>query len=242
MLGDQVAVGGDQGGGSVLLLVVVIPGAGELHLHLHVGADGLGAQVEGGVAGDHLSVGVGAHIAHHGLLALQLAVGLQLVQLQTGGNARQVAALIDGSESIVEVGQALGVGHGASGMAELHVGVLAGSLQQVGLMAEAVGEDDVAAFVHQIQGGVSALLGLGDVALDDDLILAQAQGGNSVVHAVDEVQVIGGVLVVQQDDAQLHVGSLGRGGEDADRQAQRQREQQGYELFHGDCPPRFGWE
>ena len=107
-------------------------------------------------------------------------------------------------------------------------------------MAEAVGEDDVAAFVHQVQGGVGAFLGFGNVALDDDLILGQTQGLHGVVHAVDEVEVIGGVFVVQQDDAQLHVGNLGRGGEDADRQAHHQHEQQGYELFHDNCPPRFG--
>ena len=99
-------------------------------------------------------------------------------------------------------------------------------------MAEGVGEDDVAAFVNQVQSSLIAVVGLGDVALHDDLILGEAQGSNSFDYAVDEVQVIGGILVVQQDDAQLDIFHFRHGGESEGAQAQRQRKDQGKKLVH----------
>ena len=113
------------------------------------------------------------------------------------------------------VAQALSVGLGASGVAELHLGELGSGLNQIVLMAEGVGEDDVAAGVSQLAGGVIALLALGDVGTENVLILRKAQRGAGFLGAVHEVQVVGGVLVVQEDEAQLHIsgsgGSLGSG-------------------------------
>ena len=70
-------------------------------------------------------------------------------------------------------------------------------------MAEAVGEDDVAAVVGELSSGVVALLALGDVGAQDVLVLGQAQGLAGGLGGVDEVEVIGGVLIVQEDETDL---------------------------------------
>ena len=150
-----------------LLGGLIVPGAGEGHFHGGGGADGAGAQEEGGVAGDDLGVGESTDVAHLGLIGGDLAVFDHLVELQTGGDTGEVAAFIDGGESVVVVGQTLGVGLGAGGVAELHIGEFLGSLDHVVLMAEGVGEDDVAAGVSQLGSGVVAVLALGNVGLDD---------------------------------------------------------------------------
>lgn len=62
------------------------------------------------------------------------------------------------------VGQALGVSADAGGVAELDVGELLGGLDHEGLVAKAVGEDDVAALLSQFGGSVVALLAFGNVA------------------------------------------------------------------------------
>ena len=98
------------------------------------------------------------------------------------------------------VGKAFGVGLGAGGMAELNLGELLGSLNQEGLVAKGIGKDEVAAFVDELGGGVIALLAFGNTGLEQVLntqLLAGFLGG------VDEVQVVGGVLVVQEDKAGL---------------------------------------
>ena len=206
MLADEDAVVGDQLVGAFLLGGLVIPAAGEGHVHGDGGADGAGAQEEGGVAGDNLGIGESTHIAHLGLVGGDGAVVDHLVELHAGGNASQVAALIDGGEGVVVVVQTLGVGLGAGGVAELHVGELLGSLDHVVLVAEGIGEDDVAAVVSQFGSGIIAFLPLGDVGLDDGLnaqLLAGSLGG------VDEVQVVGGVLIMENDEANLEIGIVG---------------------------------
>ena len=99
-------------------------------------------------------------------------------------------------------------------MAELDLGELLGSLDHVILMAEGIGEDDVAARIGQLAGGIVALLAFGNVGPEDVLVLGQAQSSHGFLGAVHEVQVVGGVFVVQEDEAQLHVrnGSLSLGG------------------------------
>ena len=139
----------------------------------------------------------------------------------------------------MEVRELLGVRHGAGGVAELYVRALLGSLQHEGLVAEAVGKDDGAAFVYQIQRGLIALVGLGDVALDNQLIFGQSQRFDGFINAVDEVQVVGGIFVVKKDDAQLDVGNVRarRAGKNA--QAQNQGQNHRKDLFHGTSPPCF---
>ena len=90
-------------------------------------------------------------------------------------------------------------------MAELHVGEFLGGLNHEVLMTKAVGKDDVAAFIHQLGGGVVALLSLGDVLADNDLVIGKPQFGLGSVGGVDEVQVIGGVFVMQEDKADFKI-------------------------------------
>ena len=65
------------------------------------------------------------------------------------------------------------MGLGAGGVAKLDLGEFLGGLDQVVLMAEGVGEDDVAAGVSQLGGGIVALLTFGDVGPEDVLVLSQ---------------------------------------------------------------------
>ncbi len=82
---------------------LVIPGAGVGDFHGGSGADGASAQEEGGVAGDNLGIGEGANVADQPGQGVILPAADHLVQLETGGNTGQVAALIDGGESVVKV-------------------------------------------------------------------------------------------------------------------------------------------
>ena len=207
MLGDQDAVAVDQLLCAFLLQSFIVPGTGEGHVHGDGGADILSAQIEGGVTGNHLSVGESADIAHLGLISGDLTGLDHLVQLHTGSDTGQETTLIDGGESVVIVGNTCGVSHSTGGVAELNIGNFLSSLQHVGLMAEGVGEDDVAAGIDQVHSGLIALLTLGDVGLDDVVSLSQTQVGNGLLGAVEEVQVIGGVLIMQADETNLDSGS-----------------------------------
>ena len=135
-------------------------------------------------------------------------------------------------------------------MAELDIGVLFGGVDHVRLMTEAVGEDDVAAGVDHVHGGLVALLTLGNVGLQDVVILGQTQGSDGFLGAVDEVEVIGGVFIVQSDETDLHLFALGVSvvaivtvgvvvTAAAGHQAQRhdQGEDQRKELLHSCFPP-----
>ncbi len=207
MLGDQDAVAVDQLLCAFLLQSLIVPRTGEGHVHGDGGADGLSAQIEGGVTGNHLSVGESADIAHLGLISGDLTGLDHLVQLHTGSDTGQITTLIDGGESVVIVGDTGGVSQRAGGVAELNIGALLSSLQHEGLMAEGVGEDDVAAVIDQVHSGVVALLALGDVGLQDVVSLGQTQVGNSFHSTIDKVLVIGGVLIMQADETNLDSGS-----------------------------------
>ena len=207
MLGDQDAVAIDQLLCAFLLQSLIVPGTGEGHVHGDGGADILSAQIEGRVTGNHLSIGEGTDIAHLGLLGGDLTGLDHLVQLHTGSNTGQETTLIDGGESVVIVGDTGGVSQRTGGVAELNIGNFLSGLQHVGLMAEGVGEDDVAAIIDQVHSGLVALAALGNVGLDDVVSLSQTQVGNGLLGAVEEVQVIGGVLIMQADETNLDSGS-----------------------------------
>ena len=61
------------------------------------------------------------HVADHGLILGDLALGDHLIQLQAFGVAGGKAALIDGGEGVVVVGQARALGLGAGGVGELNL-------------------------------------------------------------------------------------------------------------------------
>ena len=78
-------------------------------------------------------------------------------------------------------------------MQEDDLRVLLRQLGHVGAKAEAVAEDDVAALLDQFKHGVFAGAVLGDVGLDEDLIVAQAQ---SLLHLQRALVVRQGVALV----------------------------------------------
>ena len=204
----------DEGGGGLLLLGLIVPGAGVADLHGGGGADRAGAQVEGGHAGDNLGIGEGADIADDSLLGGDLAGGDHLIELEARSDAGQVAALIDGSEGIVEVFDVGDLAGGAGGVAELDLGVFLGGLLHKGLVAEGIGEDDLAALVlGQVNGGIVAGAVLADIGDDDDLIIGEAEVLLHLAQGLDEVIIVGGVLIVQADHADLEIsGDLDGGG------------------------------
>ena len=237
VLADELAAAGDELVGSFLLEGLIVPGAGEGDVHGHARAHGFGAQIERGVAGDDFRIGEGTDIAHLGLIGGEFTGLDHFVELHTGSDAGEVAAFIDGGERIVVVAELLGVRLGAGGVAELHVLELLGGLDHEVLVAEAVGEDDVAAGVHKLGSGVVALLALGDIGLDDVLIIAQAGVLAGGLGGVDEVLVIRGVLIVQADEADLHgrlvlLVILGLVAAGAQCEHHDEREQHRNELFH----------
>ena len=201
VLADELAAVVDEHRGAFLLSRLVVPGAGEGDLHRGRRAHRAHAQEEGGVAGDHLRVGERADVADLRLIRGELARLDHLVELHARRDAGEVTALIDVSKRVVVVVQALGVGARAGRVAELHLRELLRSLEHERLMAEAVGKDDVAALVHKLGRRIVALLALGDVDAQDVLILRQAQLGAGLIGSVDEVEVIGGVFVVQEDES-----------------------------------------
>ena len=232
---QHAALGGDQRGGGFLLQRLVAPAVGELHDHRGGGAGVADAQEGGGIAADDLGVGERAHIADHGLILGDLALLDHLVQLQAGGVARGEAALIDGGEGVVEVVQARALALGAGGVGELDLRELRGGLDDVVLMAEGIGEDVLAAHVRQVGGGVVGFLALGDVGLDDQLGLGiHAQVLHGLLHAVDEVGVIAHVLVVQADQANLHV-FLRHFRESDGAEQHGQNQEDGCDFLHNQC-------
>ena len=205
VLADQNAAVLDQLLGAFLLGGLIVPAAGEGHFHGGGGADGASAQEEGGVAGDNLGIGESADIADLGLVRGELTALDHLVELHTGSDTGEVTALIDGSEGVVVVGKTLGVSLGAGGVAELHVGEVLRGLNHVVLVTERVGEDDVAAGISQLSGLVVALLTLGNVG-DDGVFDTELLAG--LFRSVDEVEVVGGVFVVEHDEADLEIGDF----------------------------------
>ena len=101
------------------------------------------------------------------------------------------------------VGKVLGVSESAGGVAELNIGELFCCLDDVGLVAEAVGEDDVAALFSKLCGCVVALLIFGDVLFENILDAEVLACSLCCVH---EVKVVGGVLIVQEYESNLDVG------------------------------------
>ena len=255
MLADDDAAAGHQGIGGLALSHGIVPGVGVLHVHMGLGHLGLDAQQEGGVAADHLGIGERAHVAHIGIGD---GAGVhQLLQLHAGHHAGDVAGLIGVGEDVLVVVQA-GVGGQIAGAGhEGHLGIVRGGLLHVHLMAVGVGEDDVAALLRQVHGGVVAGLVLGDVVAEDHLGVGRVVGVGRDAQlfagggeALDVGRVVAGVDVVDADQADLHIRGAAAGllsggviccvagvlltGATAGHQAQRhdQGQQQCKELLH----------
>ena len=214
MLADQDALVGDQLVGSFFFGCLIVPGTGEGNFHRCAFADGAGAQEEGGVTGNNLGVGVSADITDLRFFCRDVAGFDHLVQLHTCGNTGQETAFINRSKCIVIVVQSLGVCLRACCVTELHFREFLGSLDHVIFMTEAVGKDDGAAAVSKFCRSVVALLALGHVRFQNDLILGKTQSLGCFFCAVDEVEVVGGVLVMQENKSYLHSAQVRLFGRD----------------------------
>ena len=139
MLGDDGAATVDEGVGSGLLGVLVIPGVGVTDFHGDIGNDGLDTKVVGGEARDDFGVWEGTDVAD--LLGGGGISGDHFLELHTSSDTSEVAAFIDGSEGIVEVGLVGSVGLGAGGMAELNFWSFLGGSEKVGFVTKGIGED-----------------------------------------------------------------------------------------------------
>ena len=98
------------------------------------------------------------------------------------------------------------MGIGTGRMAELHIGIFLGCLQHMGLMTETVGEHNLATLVCQVAGCLVAGVAFRDISLHQNLLVGQTQCGLHSLHGVDEVQVIGRIFIVQQNNADLEIG------------------------------------
>ena len=204
MLANDDAALGDQSVGSFAFGNGIIPGVGVLDIHVGFGNDALDAKIEGGVAGNHFVIGIGAYIAY-----IRIGHGArihELLELHARYHAGDVTALEGVGEDVGGVGGA-GSGHVAGASNEGHIGILSGGLHHVGLVAVAVGEYDLAALLRQVNGVVIAGLILGDVVLEDHLALVDAQLSDSSLDALNVGQVVTGVLIVHQNDADLQIRS-----------------------------------
>ena len=130
-------------------------------------------------------------------------------------------------------------------MAELDLGIFLGGLLHKGLVAEGIGEDDLAALVlGQVNGGIVAGAVLADIGDDDDLIIGEAEVLLHLAQGLDEVIIVGGVLIVQADETDLHgrlvlLVILGLVAAGAQCEHHDEREQHRYELFHSQLSLKY---
>ena len=211
MLGDDGGAAADEGLGALALGGLIEPAArigdfhgdGDVRLFLH---DGACAEEEGGVARNDFCIRICADVTDLDVAVCIVVVGFELAcfvhldELHAGSDACKISALIDVCERIVVVCNARGVGKGARRVAELNFGEFPCSLQNVFLMTEGIGKDDVAALVCKVGSRVVAVVVLGDARLHDELGALLFAGG---LDRVDEILVVCRIFIMQGDEADL---------------------------------------
>ena len=90
-------------------------------------------------------------------------------------------------------------------VAELNLGELLGSLYHIRLMTERIGEDNLATFVYEVAGGFIAFVALGDASFENNLRILETELLLSIFYCIDEVEVVGGILIVEKDDTELEI-------------------------------------
>ena len=70
-------------------------------------------------------------------------------------------------------------------------------------MTEGVCKNEVAAGVGKLLSSRKALVILGDVGLDENLVVFKTESLLSILESLDEVVVIGGVFIVKADKTYL---------------------------------------
>ena len=197
MLGDHIAVQGQQGFRGLLFKGGVTPGIDVLYIDHSLGIDALHAQREGVDAAVHLGV-----VRPGSDIADQVRFGLQ-----AGGDTGQIARLIDAAKVVVEVDAIVLI---ARAMGENNVGVFFGDFFHIVHVTPGVAEDDAAAGLNQLAQGVFTFGVLCHVKLVEDLLVLEAQG---FLHAFNAVVVRAGEPVVLGADkycADLDVSSRDR--------------------------------
>ena len=206
MLGEKSSTVSDQSVCAFLFGGLIIPGAGEGDLHGNIGNYRANTEEPGGVTGDNFCIGVCTDVAElHIAVFIVVCIGENAVvdhflELEAGSNTGEVTAFVDGSKCIVEVIEIYDLSLIAGSMQELHIGVFFCSADHVVLMAEAVGKNDVAAVIGEVAGNFVAVFAFGNAGLYNELSAHFCAGfrcGN------DEVVIIGGIFVMQCDEADL---------------------------------------
>ena len=214
MLAYKLGAVRDKFVGAFSLGGFVVPGAGEGDFHRYVGNNRFHSEIEGGISGDNFGIGERAYVTDLGVLGGNVAVfvAVELFELHTCGDTRKISAFIDGSERVVEVRKTLGVSHGAGGVAEFDCGEFFRGFEHIGLVAERVGEYNVAACVYEFARFIVALFALGYVKSVLDLSVGKPHSGNCFVSGVYEVFVIGAVGVVKEDKTDFEIRGNGHRG------------------------------
>ena len=233
MLGDQSSAVGDQGVGAFLFGSFVIPGTGKGDLHGSVGNNRANAEEPGGVTGDHFCIGVSADVADFHVAVL-IVVGLgedavvdHFLEFEAGGNTCKVTAFIDGSESIVEVVEIHKLSLIAGRMQELDFGIFLRGADHVILVAEAVGKNNITAVICEVASDFVAVFAFGNTGFDHEFSAHLCAG---FLRGGDEVVVIGGVFIMQGDEADFD--RIIRRSESAEGNDHYESKKQSSELFH----------
>ena len=164
MLSDDDTAVGDKGLSCGTFLVDIEPGAGVLNFHNNVRNDALDAKEETSVAGNNLCIRISAYITD-----LDIAIGIksggnsflgqgsvvnELFQFQSRYNAGYITAFVAVGESICEIVKSADGSEVAGHGNELNVRIVSRHVSHEGLMAVAVGDNQVAAGSYKVDGSV----------------------------------------------------------------------------------------
>ena len=201
MLADQYTSALDQLVSCFLLSGLIVPGTGKGYIHGNAGAYGTSAQEEGGITGHNFCICISTYITHLSLILGNITVSDHLIQLHACNDTCKVTAIIDGSKCIVEVVQTLSMSLGSGCMAELNIGILLSSLDDVVLMSKAVCENEIATCISKLTSCFISFLSFRNVGLGHVL---NAKLLTSCLCSVQEVQIISRVLIMQENKTCLY--------------------------------------
>ena len=190
---------------------LIIPRTSVTNLHGNARANRFCAKVEGGQTGNDFCIGERANITHNGFVSGDFAGLDHFVEFHAGNDACKVTAFIDSGESVLIVGKVyLGVRFGSGCMAELNVREFLRSADHVRFMAKAVGKDNFATLVlGKVFCSLVASFVFFNVADNDCVLGRNAHSGCGSLESVNEVFVVGGVLIVERDQTDFEIGGNG---------------------------------
>lgn len=210
MLTDDDAACIDEGLTRFLLGSGIGPRVREGDIHGDDIADNvLHAKEERGITGDNFGIGESTDITGLDLtvsvivLIGELAAVDELLQFHTGDNTGDEAGLIGVRENVVQVLQTGSKSVGSRHSDELDALVLTGSLLSKARMTEGIGDNELAALLYEVGASIVALRALGDVGLDDHVLLGKTLGGSGGLEAVDVSLIVTDGFVMDADKTDL---------------------------------------